>query len=90
MAAVMDVAKVTSKGQITVPASVRAAIGVEAGDRILFVREDDGRVSLYGSNIQVLHAAQEAFAGAAEEAGLTSLDDVVALVSEIRAERAAM
>lgn len=90
MAAVMDVAKVTSKGQITVPASVRAAIGVESGDRILFVREDDGRVSMYGSNVQVLHAAQEAFAGAAEEAGLASVDDVVALVSGIRAERAAM
>ena len=90
MAAVMDMAKVTSKGQITVPASVRAAIGVGAGDRILFVREDDGRVTLYGSNMQVLRAAQDAFEGAAEEAGLESVDDVVALVSEVRAERAAV
>lgn len=90
MAAVMDMAKVTSKGQITVPASVREAIGVGAGDRILFVREDDGRVSLYGSNMQVLRAAQDAFAGAAEEAGLKGVDDVVALVSEVRAERAAV
>ena len=88
MAAVMDMAKVTSKGQITVPASVRAAIGVDAGGRILFVREDDGRVSLYGSNMQVLRAAQDAFAGAAEEAGLQSVDDVVALVSQVRAEQA--
>ena len=74
--------------RITIPASVRSAIGVKAGDRILFVCEDDGRVSLYGPNIQVLHAAQEAFAGAAERAGLQSTDDVVALVSEIHAEKA--
>jgi antitoxin PrlF len=33
----MDVgAKVTSKGQITVPKSVREALGLEAGDEVVF------------------------------------------------------
>ncbi len=33
----MDVpAKVTSKGQITLPKSVREALGLKAGDRVLF------------------------------------------------------
>lgn len=33
----MDVpAKVTSKGQITLPKSVRDALGLKAGDRVLF------------------------------------------------------
>lgn len=33
----MDVpAKITSKGQITVPKSVRDALGLKAGDRVLF------------------------------------------------------
>ena len=84
MATVLDMAKVTSKGQITMPASVRGAIGVHEGDKILFVQEDDGRVSLYGSNMQVLRAAQDAFSGAADEAGLESIDDVVALVNDVR------
>ncbi|MBQ9002255.1 MAG: AbrB/MazE/SpoVT family DNA-binding domain-containing protein [Eggerthellaceae bacterium] len=86
MATVLDMAKVTSKGQVTVPQSVRNAIDVHEGDKILFVQEDDGRVSLYGSNMQVLKAAQDAFAGAAEEAGLETIDDVVALVNEVRSE----
>lgn len=85
MATVLDMAKVTSKGQVTVPASVRGAIGVQEGDKILFVQEDDGRISLYGSNMQVLKATQEAFAGAAQEAGLANIDDVVALVNDVRA-----
>ena len=84
MATVLDMAKVTSKGQVTVPASVRGAIGVHEGDKILFVQEDDGRVSLYGSNMQVLKAAQDAFSGAADEAALESIDDVAALVKDFR------
>lgn len=35
------VARITSKGQITVPAVVRAALGVEPGDMLLF-RVDAG------------------------------------------------
>ncbi len=34
-------AKITSKGQITVPREVRRALGVRAGDRLLF--ESDGK-----------------------------------------------
>jgi antitoxin PrlF len=35
-------AKITSKGQITVPKQVRASLGVGAGDRIRFIRDDHG------------------------------------------------
>ena len=34
--------------------------------------------------MQVLRAAQDAFAGAAEEAGLESIEDVAALVKDVR------
>ncbi len=34
-------AKITSKGQITVPREVRRALGVRAGDRLIF--ESDGK-----------------------------------------------
>jgi len=35
-------AKVTSKGQITVPVKVRRALGVQAGDQLLFEKDGDG------------------------------------------------
>ena len=39
----MSTATLTSKGQITIPAMVRAALGVEAGDRVAFVQVGTGR-----------------------------------------------
>lgn len=35
-------AKITSKGQITVPREVRRVLGVEAGDQLLFETDADG------------------------------------------------
>jgi antitoxin PrlF len=35
-------AKITSKGQITVPREVRRALGVRAGDRLLFESDEKG------------------------------------------------
>ena len=37
-------AKVTSKGQVTVPKSVRLALGIDAGDEIVFRVEGDRAV----------------------------------------------
>jgi antitoxin PrlF len=38
----MAAATLTSKGQITLPKSVRERLGVEAGDRIEFIESDQG------------------------------------------------
>ena len=35
-------AKITSKGQITIPREVRQALGVRPGDRLLFETDDHG------------------------------------------------
>lgn len=35
---------VTSKGQITIPAEVRQHLGLEQGDKVLFIIEDQGTV----------------------------------------------
>jgi antitoxin PrlF len=37
-------ARITSKGQITIPVRIRAALGVGAGDRIEFVELEKGQV----------------------------------------------
>jgi AbrB family looped-hinge helix DNA binding protein len=40
-------AKMTSKGQITVPKDVRMKLNLKPGDRVRFVIEADGRVRLW-------------------------------------------
>lgn len=80
-----DNAKVMSKGQVTIPKQVREVLGVQSGDKVTFLVE--------GSTVRVVNAAQyamrllqEEMRGEAERAGISSEDDVVALVSSMRAE----
>jgi antitoxin PrlF len=49
----MTTATVTSKGQITIPASVRAALRVEAGDRVEFVEVEPGRYEFIAATCSV-------------------------------------
>ncbi|MBW3089536.1 AbrB/MazE/SpoVT family DNA-binding domain-containing protein [Bifidobacterium miconisargentati] len=88
MSMVMNMAKVTAKGQITIPADVREAIGIREGDKVLFVRMDDGSISLRNSSLEALQRAQRSFSGAATEAGLQDEDDLTALIKQVRSERA--
>jgi AbrB family looped-hinge helix DNA binding protein len=37
-----EAARITSKGQITVPHEIRHALGVRPGDKLLFERDSDG------------------------------------------------
>ena len=37
---------VSSKGQVVIPAEVRNYLGIERGDKILFVMDEEGRVEL--------------------------------------------
>ena len=49
----MSTATMTSKGQITIPAIVRATLGVEAGDRVEFVQIEPGRFELVAATQSV-------------------------------------
>ena len=82
----MEIAKVTSKGQITIPIDIRRKLGVKEGDKILFVEEGD-RVVIMNSSMEALRRAQAAFAGEAERLGLEGEQDVADLVAELRRER---
>ena len=82
----MELAKVTSKGQITIPIDIRKKLGIREGVKILFV-EEHGRIIMMNSSMEALRTAQEAFAGEADRLGLTSEQDVADMISELRRER---
>jgi antitoxin PrlF len=49
----MTTATITTKGQITIPANVRTALAVEAGDRVEFVQLDTGQFLFVAANRSV-------------------------------------
>ena len=49
----MTAATVTSKGQITIPASVRAAMGLDAGTKVEFVELEPGEFKIVPINRSV-------------------------------------
>ena len=46
----MQTARVTSKGQITIPSAVRKALHLKAGDRVDFFKSPDGEYILFPKN----------------------------------------
>ena len=83
--AFVDNAKVMAKGQITIPKDIREALGVSSGDRVTFIVEN-GSVRMVNSAVYAMQVLQREMAGEAERAGLTSDEEVMALVHELRSE----
>lgn len=81
----IDNAKVMSKGQITIPKDVRDVLGVNSGDRITFIVENNS-VRIVNSAVYAMQMLQAEMQGEAEKAGITSDDDVMDLVNELRRE----
>ena len=82
----MEIAKITSKGQVTIPIDIRRKLGVKEGDKILFV-EEAGKVYILNASMEALRKAQAAFAGEAQRVGLKDENDVVTMIKELRHER---
>jgi len=81
----VELAKITTRGQITIPVEIRKKLGVKDGDKVIFL-EENGRVIMENAAMVALKNAQDAFAVEAERLGLKTERDVVALVKEVRRE----
>jgi len=79
----MEVAKITSRGQVTIPLYIRKRLGVSEGDKLVFV-EDQGRIFIANAAKVAFSNLREGFVGEAERLYLKNEDDVVALVDEVR------
>lgn len=81
----VDNAKVMAKGQVTIPKDVREILGVTSGDRVSFIVEGNS-VRIVNSAVYAMQILQTEMAGEAERSGLTSDEDVMDLVKELRSE----
>jgi len=81
----MEVAKITSRGQITIPIDIRKKLGVKEGDKVIFI-EDAGRIIVANAAKITFAKMRTTFSGEAERLGLKNEQDIVALVDEVREE----
>ena len=82
----MELAKVTTKGQVTIPKSIRELLGLKEGSKILFIRKGDDIV-IQNSAMLALEKIQDAFDGEAERLDLKTEEDFVKMIKEFRKNR---
>lgn len=82
----MELAKVTSKGQITIPKSIRDMLKVKEGSKILFFKQGD-EVIIKNAAMISLEKIQKEFEGEAERLCLKTEEDVVKMIKRFRKER---
>lgn len=80
----MPTATVTSKGQITIPVTVRRALGIHAGDRVDFVFHSDDRIEFRPATRSVTEL--KGFFGPRTEPPL-SIEEMDQAVADALAER---
>lgn len=82
----MELAKVTSKGQITIPAEIRKKLHLKPGDKVLFIEEDD-RITVMNSSLAALTTIQRQMADQGAQNDLKDEQSVVDLVRTVRKKR---
>lgn len=80
----LEVTKISSKGQITVPIELRKKLNLVAGGKLAFIEGDDGKIYVANSSMLALRTAQASFSGAAKKAGINNENDLIAVIKETR------
>jgi len=59
----MNLAKVSSNGQITVPVEIRRKLNIKEGDKIIFLEKPNGEIVLQNSSTIAIRQAQGKLGG---------------------------
>lgn len=79
----MEVARLSDRGQITLPLSVRKKLKLKTGDKVEFI-EKEGQFYLRNSALLALDRVAKAFEGEAERAGFHNVDDMMAYLRKVQ------
>ncbi len=79
----MESAKVTAKGQVTIPKSIKEFLEIKEGSKILFIQKGDNLI-IKNLAMIALRNIQKEFDGEAKRLGLETEDDVVEMIKKYR------
>ncbi|MEW6697865.1 MAG: AbrB/MazE/SpoVT family DNA-binding domain-containing protein [Bacillota bacterium] len=66
----MEVSRISSKGQITIPKAIRELLNLNEGDRVAFI-EENGKIVITKASLVALRELQDALSKEAQEEGIT-------------------
>jgi len=81
----MEISRISSKGQVTIPKSIRDMLKLNEGDRVAFL-QDNGKVVITKASLIALRELQDALNTEAQEKGITEQD----LLNELEVVREEM
>ncbi len=81
----MELAKLTSKGQITIPVEIRRKLKLKEGDKVFFL-EEKGKIFFQNASQVALRNFQEEMSGQAAKAGFENEEDVVQYIKKLRSD----
>ncbi len=81
----MEIAKLSSKGQITLPIRIRERLGLKFGDKIV-IQEENGRFYFDNAALVAFTRAEDAFKGVAKEGGFETEEELQDFAKSIRKE----
>lgn len=79
----MELAKLTSKGQITIPVHIRRKMKLNQGDKVFFI-EDKGRIYFENASQIALSKLQLECNSCRSTSGFENEDDIVGYVKSLR------
>ena len=81
----MEVSRISSKGQVTVPKTIRQKLKLDEGDRVAFI-EDNGKIVITKASVVALRELQKEIGDEAEKQGITE-EDLQVELEKVREDR---
>ena len=81
----MEISRISSKGQVTIPVDIRKRLNLKEGDKVVFIEVDD-KVFIENASLVAIKRMGKVMEGKGEKVGIKNEEDVVALVKEVRKE----
>ena len=82
----VELATITTRGQLTLPIAVRKKLNVGEGSKVIFI-EENGRVVIENAGMVALREAQEGMRGVAENLGIKDEQDVMDMIKDVRQKK---
>ena len=78
----MEVSRISSKGQVTIPKTIRELLNLNEGDRVAFL-EENGKIMITKASLIALNELQDALSKEAKEKSISEEE----LLTELKAVR---